>query len=74
MAREKYLQWVSSGRVRGTSHHNEMVESRKNFKEALHLCKVNENDEACTSIVENIINKDKREFWSEVEKKRGKRN
>ena len=71
-AREKYLQWVSSGRVRGTSQHNEMVESRKNFKQALHECKVNENAEACTSIMEKFINKDKRQFWKEVKKKRGR--
>ena len=67
-AREKFLAWVKHGKGRGTVQHEEMLESRKEFKKALKDCKANEQEERNQSIMETFMLRNKTQFWSEVKK------
>ena len=70
IARDKYLNWINQGRLRGTSFHQEMLSTRHKFKEALNECKNNEHKEICKSIAEKFYDKDKSNFWNDIKKKR----
>lgn len=70
-ARECYLNWVSSGMVIDSEEHTQMTTSRRDFKTALKNCKANENTEICNSIVEKFGNRNKREFWTDVKRRKG---
>lgn len=72
IARSCFLKWVECGRKRGTREYEEMVQSRRNFKNSLKICRQNEHKEICQSIVLRFSKKDKTKFWKEVKNKRGK--
>ena len=70
MAREKYLKWVYEGKVRNTVSHINMLNTRREFKQALEYCKSNEHKEASVSLVQKFRGKDFKGFWTEVKKKK----
>ena len=70
-ARDCYLEWVTNGKPLDTLSHDKMKQTRREFKNALNSCKVNEHIESCQSIVENAINKNFRQFWKEVKIQKG---
>ena len=70
-ARECYLKWLTGGKQVNTVDHDDMLRTRQDFKNALSSCKMNEHKETCQSIVENLINKNHRQFWKEVKKQKG---
>ena len=70
-AREHYLAWMNNGKDRTGIHFERMTTSRKVFKEELHKCKQNENEEISQSIQEKYKSKSMKQFWSEVRNKKG---
>ncbi len=74
IARISFFTWVRSGKLRGTIEHEHMIQTRKNFKEKLKKCKKEEKKEQSKSIVEKFhANSNKRDFWKEIRKKKGKK-
>lgn len=69
-AREAFLSWVRTGKQINTTHHHNMLTTRKLFKNALNDAKINEHNEVCQSIAEKFSNKNFREFWKDVRKQK----
>ena len=69
--RQNFLSWVRLGKPLNAIEHENMKASRKRFKDALNLTKLNEYKEKCQSIVENFQRKNNRQFWYEVKKQKG---
>ena len=70
IAREHYLKWLNTGRIRNTVEFQMMSDSRKVFKKALNDCKQNEFEETCVSIEEKFKNKQMTQFWQDVRKRK----
>ena len=62
IARQTFLEWQNQGKPLNTDSHSQMLETRRQFKQALDYVKANENLESCLSIVEKFIGKDFRKF------------
>ena len=69
--REKYLNWLLSGKPRDGNLFDEMKIARSQFKRALDFTIKNRNNEVLISIQNNFINKDMNKFWSEVRSRKG---
>ena len=65
-ARASFLNWIRSGRIRDSEEFRKMNDSRKNFKQALNRCKLNELQERSISIQQNYENKNMSDFWKNV--------
>ena len=70
IAREHYLKWLNTGRIRDTVEFHMMSDSRKVFKKALNDCKQNEFEETCLSIEDKFKNKQMTQFWQDVRKRK----
>ena len=72
IARDDYLKWIGSGRLRDSQEFEDMNDSRKIFKMALKDCNVNKLREVSLSIEEKFRNKNMRTFWKEVKSQKTK--
>ena len=72
IAREKYMEWHSNGRIRMGSLFEEMKTSRKAFKNALKYCRNNEAKIKKEIILRKFGLKNKSAFWKEISKVNGK--
>ena len=68
IARTNFCNWIRCGRIRDSDEFRKMNDSRKNFKQALNNCKLNELQERSISIQQNYENKNMKEFWKNVKK------
>ena len=69
-AREDYLQWLRTGRIRDTIEFDNMKESRRMFKSDLRQCRANESNEISISVEEKYRNKCMPKFWKDVKRKK----
>ena len=67
-ARKQYLNWNSKGRPLTGLYRDMMRTTRTLFKNALHFCKVNEEEIRKEKMVNSFKNKQYKEFWNEVYK------
>ena len=67
-ARKQFLNWNSKGRPLTGLYRDMMRTARTLFKNALHFCKVNEEEIRREKMVNNFKNKQYKEFWNEVYK------
>ena len=72
IARNCYLNWINAGKLRGTKEHDDMLQSRRVFKDNLKQCKSNKQNEISQSIMDKFRLRDKTEFWKTIKRKRGK--
>ena len=66
IARDKYKIWNNNGRIRYGIIYDEMKSSRTEFKRALKLCKVNENNIKKSKLCNSFKDKTKKTFWRDI--------
>ena len=69
-ARDKFLIWKNKGKQKNNKIHDDMKTSRKSFKSAFNHCKANENKIRDEKLVTCYKNKNSKDFWKEVRKKK----
>ena len=67
-ARKKFLKWKSKGKPLTGLYRDVMRSTRSLFKNALHFCKVNEDEIRKEKMVNSFKNKKFKEFWNEAYK------
>ena len=72
VARESFLQWVATGRVREGNLFEAMKNSRKTFRNSLKFCKYNEEQIRIEKLSINVLKNKPNIFWREVSKRTGK--
>ena len=70
LARDNYLKWLENGRERNTNEFNLMKNSRREFKQALNECIMNEQAERDISIEEKYKQNNYSGFWKDVKQRR----
>ena len=68
MARDTFLSWVSDGKPRQGSVHNNMSITRARFKYALRNCRSMEETARADAMANDLNSKDCTSFWKEVKK------
>ena len=71
LARKHYLELVRLGKPRDHLSFDYMKIHRAQFKQELKACKVDANRESLLSIEEKFKDRNKKQFWQEVNKRRG---
>ena len=71
VARVKYLDWHEGGRIRMGVKFEEMKNSRKAFRRALHYCRKNKSRIKRENILEKFSLSNKAKFWKEISKING---
>ena len=66
IARDKYKNWNNNGRIRFGQLYNEMKASRAEFKRALKICRIDENNVKKFKLCNSFMNKDKKNFWKDI--------
>ena len=69
-ARDKFLIWKNKGKPKNNKIHDDMKTSRKSFKNAFNHCKANENKIRDEKLVTCYKNKNSKDFWKEVRKRK----
>ena len=67
-AKREFLTWKNKGKPLTGFYRDGMRSTRALFKNALHFCKVNEEDIRREKMVDSFKNKNYKEFWNEVYK------
>ena len=70
-ARTYYLEWLRNDKSRNHVSFENMKASRSEFKRKLKLCKNNRDEEVFISINEKFKDNNKRNFWKEVNSRKG---
>ena len=68
LAREKFLEWHTDGKIRFGQKFEEMKTSRKDFKQALNYCRKNETKIKRENIFQKFALRNKKKFWREISK------
>ena len=67
IARKHFLFWKDNGRPKFGKVYEDMKTSRSDFRAALSSCKANERECRNEKLLNNIKNKNYKEFWSDVQ-------
>ena len=70
-ARTYYLEWLQNDKSKNHISYENMKTSREEFKRKLRQCKNNRDEEILISINEKFKFNDKRNFWKEVNSRKG---
>ena len=70
-ARNSFIEWVSAGKVRQGPLHDRMKHLRKVFINAMKFAKKNKQKKEDNILLKKIREKNSKEFWKEVNKRKG---